>query len=709
MTDPLDVPVTLAEIARIAGVGRAAVSNWRRRHATFPDPVGGTDAGPLFSLSGIERWLQEQGKIERVGPLDRLWPQYEVLGDRTVMGAALAEAGVRVLAGTRLGDRPVPEVAALTGDAVRVVEATVETARSEGGQETFAFLLSRWLDVHVRQVSTTPDALARLMADIALEVSCNGGGDAGPVTVLDPACGTGGLLLAAADLLNGREVALWGVDRDPTLAALAAVRVGFALGDGGGDRDGAGATDRRGSVARPGAAAEYTRPITAGDSIRDDPYAQVRADIVLCNPPFNERDWGHEELATDSRWSYGLPPRTEPELAWIEHVLARLAPGGVAVVLVPPAVASRRAGRRIRGALLRTGALRTVVALPPGAAQPHSVSLQLWVLCAPDGGGGPAERVLMVDAAATPGAAGGAQGIDWTWLSGRVLDAVRSHRWYEGRTGREPAELPERCASVSVMELLDEQTDLTPARYVPESAEQAQAGLHDSWGRLDGLLNEARSRSRSLAKIGLPTAGRGVNTVTVAELDRARALRLRAGQTPPGEVSQGEAPPGAVPVLNVSDLVLNGAPGGWLPEDAVAAGVRAGKLTLADPGDIVVVGVERAYRVWVQAESPLVLGSQLNALRPDQDILDPWFLAGCLRAPANMRQAGTHTSSSARIDVRKLQILQLALPEQKRYGTAFRELLALEEALRSVAAAGEEVVRGLGDGLAAGRWGPAAS
>ena len=38
--------VTAAEISRLAGVTRATVSNWRRRHADFPAPVGGTEASP---------------------------------------------------------------------------------------------------------------------------------------------------------------------------------------------------------------------------------------------------------------------------------------------------------------------------------------------------------------------------------------------------------------------------------------------------------------------------------------------------------------------------------------------------------------------------------------------------------------------------------------------------------------------------------------
>lgn len=58
--------VTAADIARLAGVGRAAVSNWRRRHADFPKPVGGTETSPAFALGEVEEWLRHQGKLAEV-------------------------------------------------------------------------------------------------------------------------------------------------------------------------------------------------------------------------------------------------------------------------------------------------------------------------------------------------------------------------------------------------------------------------------------------------------------------------------------------------------------------------------------------------------------------------------------------------------------------------------------------------------------------
>lgn len=67
--------VTAAGIARLAGVGRAAVSNWRRRHADFPKPVGGTGTSPAFALTEVEEWLRKQGKLAEVPLRERVRQQ----------------------------------------------------------------------------------------------------------------------------------------------------------------------------------------------------------------------------------------------------------------------------------------------------------------------------------------------------------------------------------------------------------------------------------------------------------------------------------------------------------------------------------------------------------------------------------------------------------------------------------------------------------
>ncbi|MER0241230.1 N-6 DNA methylase [Streptomyces sp. HSW2009] len=674
MSTPRAVPVSLAEIARLAGVGRGAVSNWRRRHPSFPARIAGTDVNPQFSLTDIESWLRENKKLKGSAEHEWLWPRFEALGGRDETGAAVAEVGRRLASRDAAEGSASPNEAAFPTEAADLIERAVDLGRREGSLETFAFLLRRWLDVHVRQIPTTPEPLAAIMADIATHVAAADGG----LTALDPACGTGHLLMAAAEVGEeggGGAPSLLGGDRDPVLAALAKARLNLA---------------ERAPGTEPASI-----DVRAGDSLRDDPFADVPADIVLCNPPFNERDWGYEELATDTRWSHGLPPRTEPELAWVQHCLAGLRPGGAAVLLLPPAVAARKAGRRIRGSLLRTGQLKAVLALPPGCAAPHSVSLHLWVLRAPAAGEEPpvGGHLLVADGVSRfPRDTGREWAPDWAAIGDFLREAVG---------GTDPTEGATHMRRVPVIELLDDEVDLTPGRHITASPVDSAPRLAASWREFKDLTINMTKSARLLAALELASAAQDTpTTTTVAELARAGALTLRGGQQPP-ETSVRNGTPSAedIPLLTVPDLLSGGAPRGHLTADDPA--VR--EAVIAEPGDIVVVGVARAFSAWVHAGAPTALGAQLHAVRVQPEQLDAWFLAGTLRAPANVRQAGTHATSSSRVDVRRLQVRQVPLREQRRYGEAFRERAAFEQLARRTAELGGDLVHDLGDELAAGR------
>ncbi|PAN02047.1 hypothetical protein CJI59_07985 [Streptomyces sp. Alain-F2R5] len=55
--------VLMTGIARIAGVGRATVANWRRRHTDFPAPAQGTATHPEFDRPAAVAWLLAHDKI----------------------------------------------------------------------------------------------------------------------------------------------------------------------------------------------------------------------------------------------------------------------------------------------------------------------------------------------------------------------------------------------------------------------------------------------------------------------------------------------------------------------------------------------------------------------------------------------------------------------------------------------------------------------
>ncbi|MFD5414359.1 N-6 DNA methylase [Streptomyces nojiriensis] len=676
--------VTAAEVARLAGVGRAAVSNWRRRHADFPKPVGGTETSPSFSLDEVEHWLRAQGKLAEVPLRERVWQQITAHPGGAV--TALVRAGGALLVvrdrpadwleltavsdarmatllrpvldqvlGARLGPGHALAEIPLSPAAMPLLRAAAELAAELGARQAFEFLLGRHLDANPRQYTLTPDGLAGLMAALAGPSSGAGTGSGGaagaaPFKVLDPACGTGTLLRAVPG-----ATALYAQDSAPELAALAALRLALN------------------GTPRVRAA--------AADSLRADAFAQDTVDAVLCHPPFNERGWGHEELAYDPRWEYGFPARTESELAWVQHALAHLREGGTAVLLMPPAVAARRSGRRIRADLLRRGALRAVVALPAGAAPPYGIPLHLWVLRRPAPHAAPPAGLLLVDTAAL--AADTPLRSAWPAVHSTVADAWSTY----DRTGS-LAQEPGVGRIVPVIELLDDDVDLTPARHLPPpTAGGGPAELTAVRERLGETLGRA---ARLTPPPAAAPAGGTVRppTTTVGELARAGALELHTG-TGGGT--------GSAPVLTEQDVYTGNGPSGTLVP-------TADEPVLTAPGDVLVplVGGAAVARVVDEALAGAVPGRGLALLRPDPDALDPWFLAGFLRGTANTRRASSHASTATRLDVRRLQLPRLPLAQQQSYGLRFRALAEFEDALRLAGRLGEQLVQGFHDGLSDG-------
>lgn len=81
--------VTAAEISRIAGVTRATVSNWRRRHDDFPAPSGGTETSPLYDLPAVQAWLRARGHTSTASPTEELRTALRLLGPGSGVAARL--------------------------------------------------------------------------------------------------------------------------------------------------------------------------------------------------------------------------------------------------------------------------------------------------------------------------------------------------------------------------------------------------------------------------------------------------------------------------------------------------------------------------------------------------------------------------------------------------------------------------------------------
>ncbi|MCX4388826.1 SAM-dependent methyltransferase [Micromonospora peucetia] len=695
---PQPTQVTAAEISRLAGVTRATVSNWRRRHPDFPAPSGGTETSPAYDLNAVRSWLSARGQLPASSPADDL---------RTALRTSATDLAHRsrllplVVAASRIADTEVEKAIGLPDDQLstwaqktsrsyavdipgtgslthqpeeaELLRAVLRCVDEEGAAQTLEVLAEG--DVSEGRAGgayRTPPPVTDLMAEFLA-----GPGEPYPDRVFDPACGVGGLLLAAAGR-GARE--LHGQDVVGVFAAQAAARL---------------------AVQADGTKAH----VQVGDSMRDDAFPTLVADAVLCTPPYGHREWGHEDLAYDPRWMFGLPPKGESELAWLQHCLAHLTPGGRAVLLMPPGAAFRPSGRRIRAEMVRSGALRAVVALPVGMAQPLHIGLQLWLLERPHPQATLPSTVLLVDTAGaeatgTDDTPGRRSTLDWPAVRSAALDAW--HAFDRHPDNYDP--VPGVTRAVPVVDLLDEAVDLSPARHVRAAPVPARPD------ELAETAYELRSRLRRAAT-GLvalsgghtwPPAGadpRPWRTASVADLLRGAALTLL--RAPAAIRSSSPAGPGSeLPrTLTARDVVSRRPASGAAEEERSDEDVtiRAGDVILPE---MLHEGVSPA-RVADASDAGHLLGRHLHLLRPDPGRLDPWFLAGFLAAEDNLSAASSGTTV-VRTDPRRLRLPLLPLVEQQRYGRAFRQLHALRVAADIANRLADETARTLAAGLTGG-------
>ncbi|MEV7271415.1 class I SAM-dependent DNA methyltransferase [Streptomyces bacillaris] len=446
--------VTAAQIARLAGVTRAAVANWRRRHDDFPPPVGGTAAGPLFSLPEVEKWLTGQRKGRGASPEVALW-QFLRSAHGDDMTTALADIGSTLSRGGPGKSGRVPE------ELSNLVEQLVN---ERSAPQLFEDLVSRYLASVGRsgaQAVSSP-RLVRAFAHFA------GTADG---SAYDPTCGIGSLLLAVT---GPRTTLLAGQDTHPGLLRLARLRTGFADG--------------------PPAQVE------AGDSLCDDRLPDLRAQLVVCDPPLGQPDWGREDLLLDPRWELGVPPRAESDLAWLQHCYFHTAPGGRTLIALPPSAAYRKSGRRIRSELVRRGLLVSVIALPAGFASSHNMPLLLWELRRPAMPGDEVRSVRMVD------------------LTANDPDGPL-----------DPA--PDQVADVPLINLLRDDVDLSPTAYVTT----AQPDYPGEYAALRRTLGEQLRELAALLPTLPPGPGAGtmdeLNAVDVSDLVQAGLVATEGGET----------------------------------------------------------------------------------------------------------------------------------------------------------------------------------
>ncbi|WP_432824733.1 type I restriction-modification system subunit M [Dactylosporangium sp. CA-092794] len=198
-------------------------------------------------------------------------------------------------------------------------------------------------------------------------------------TVLDPACGTGGMLTAAQEHITRRNanatVRVFGQELNPESWAICRSEL-MLKGDG---RD--------------------AENVKFGNSFSDDGHRGQHFDYLLANPPFGvewkkvkddiEREY--ETLGESGRFGAGLPRINDGSLLFLQHMISKMKPidasgkGGSRVAIVfngsPLFTGGAESGEsRIRQWILESDWLEGIVALPDQLFYNTGISTYFWIV-----------------------------------------------------------------------------------------------------------------------------------------------------------------------------------------------------------------------------------------------------------------------------------------------------------------------------------------
>lgn len=181
--------------------------------------------------------------------------------------------------------------------------------------------------------------------------------------IYDPCCGSGGMFVQSMKFVekhqgNKKDISIYG--QEYTGATYKLAKMNLAI---------------RSIAANLGE--------VAADSFHRDQHPDLKADYIMANPPFNQKDWrAADELTDDPRWSgYEVPPTGNANYGWILHMTSKLSENGVAgFILSNGALSGNNTEKEIRKKMIENQLVEAVIILPRNMFYTTDISVTLWIL-----------------------------------------------------------------------------------------------------------------------------------------------------------------------------------------------------------------------------------------------------------------------------------------------------------------------------------------
>lgn len=357
----------------------------------------------------------------------------------------------------------------------------------------------------------TPKCVVKLLTEILEPYSGK---------IYDPCCGSGGMFVQSLKFIENhqgskKDISIYGQEYTNTTYKLAKMNLAI-----------------RGISANLGD--------KSADTFSDDQHKNLKANFILANPPFNQKDWrASDELTDDPRWKgYNVPPTGNANYGWILHMLSKLSENGKAgFVLANGSMSTNTAGEGdIRKSLINNDLVDCMISLPGHLFYNMYSPVCLWFLSKNKKHKGLRDRsneILFIDAMSL----GEMPERTHRELTDADISEISKvyHAWISNNGNYD--DVPGFCKSVSSKEVAQKGYNLMPARYVgSEENVNSNGSLKDILNSISSIVaplaNESAQRSLNIihgtsllcglesSKIDLVSTEDTFNLVNLGELNQ---------------------------------------------------------------------------------------------------------------------------------------------------------------------------------------------
>ncbi len=275
--------------------------------------------------------------------------------------------------------------------------------------------------------------------------------------IYDPCCGSGGMFVQSVKFIeshkgNKRDVSVYGQEYTQTTYKLAKMNLAI-----------------RGIAANLGSSAK--------DTFANDQHPLLKADFIMANPPFNQKDWrASDELVDDPRWDgYETPSTSNANYGWILHMVSKLSENGIAAfILANGATSGGGEEYKIRKQMINNHLVEAIITLPRDMFYTTDISVTLWIInknkkeryCEESNREfrDREKEILFIDLRRF--------GCEFEKKYIRFTDdelnkvAGIFHSWQCSGSDNSYKDIPELCKSVSIKEIEDKNFSLVPSNYI---------------------------------------------------------------------------------------------------------------------------------------------------------------------------------------------------------------------------------------------------